>query len=77
MDSSNQSNVLFMDAWQWWTRGICCLSGPPKIEGGNEEDKGNIMGKGMTKFVSIRFNLLCLQIQETGGWAMNSIPEEI
>ena len=53
------------------------MSGTPKIEGGNKEDKGNITGEGMTKFVSIRFNLLCLHIQKTGGWAMNSIPEEI
>ena len=29
--------------------GISCPGGPPKIEGGNEEDQRNIIEKGITK----------------------------
>ena len=50
MDNSNPSNV-FICGWmtmmnEW---GISCPSGPPKIEGGNEEDQRNIMEKVITK----------------------------
>jgi len=40
---------LFVDAWEWGTRGISCPSGPPKFEGGNEADQRNIMEKGIRK----------------------------
>ena len=45
MDSSNQSIVFICGCMKLMNEGISCLSEPPKIEGGNEEDQRKCRGR--------------------------------